>query len=177
MSAKLNKIISILKKLFQLLLIFVCGYFIILILAILWTFEVKLHRWPVFIYSAPFSFQVGDDINRIRLFERLGRQGYLESVVPVPEPGEWSRSGSGITIFLKSSPFAEENCQWSCKPHFGLGSHHLNTPHAISTRSESNYSGTRANIRNLSLRFQPGIVSSGFVRRDPPHVGRRYSSY
>jgi penicillin-binding protein 1B len=106
LSAKLNKIISILKKLFQLLLISVCGYFVILVLAILWTFEVKLHRWPVFIYSAPFSFQVGDDINRIRLFERLGRQGYSESVVPVPEPGEWSRSGSGITIFLKSSPFA-----------------------------------------------------------------------
>ncbi|MGO9120166.1 MAG: transglycosylase domain-containing protein [Desulfomonilaceae bacterium] len=108
MSVKLNRIVSILKKLFQLLLIFVCGYFIILVLAILWTFEVKLYRWPIFIYSAPFSFQVGDDINRIRLFERLGRQGYLESVVPVPEPGEWSRSGSGITIFLKSSPFAGE---------------------------------------------------------------------
>lgn len=108
MSAKLKKIISVLKKLFQVLLIFICGYLVILVLAILWTFEVKLHRWPVFIYSAPFSFQVGDEVNRIRLFERLGRQGYLESVVPVPEPGEWSRSGSGITIFLKSSPFAGE---------------------------------------------------------------------
>jgi len=108
LSAKLKKIVSVLKKLFQLLLIFICGYLVILVLAILWTFEVKLHRWPVFIYSAPFSFQVGDEVNHIRLFERLSRQGYLESIVPVPETGEWSRSGSGITIFLKSSPFAGE---------------------------------------------------------------------
>lgn len=88
----------------QLLLILICGYFLVLVLVTLWMFEVKLYRWPIFVYAAPFSVRVGDDINRIRLFERLARQGYSASLVPVPEPGEWSRSGSGITIFLKYCP-------------------------------------------------------------------------
>ncbi len=95
---------SALKKAIQLLLILICGYFLILVLVTLWTFEVKLYRWPVFVYAAPFSVRVGDDIKGIRLFERLTRQGYTASPVPVPEPGEWSRSGSGITIFLKYCP-------------------------------------------------------------------------
>jgi len=96
-----------LKKALQLLLILVCSYFLILTIAIVWTFEVKLQRWPIFIYAAPFTIQVGDDINRIRLFERLSRQGYIASPVSVPEPGEWGRSGSGITIFLKDCPFKQ----------------------------------------------------------------------
>jgi penicillin-binding protein 1B len=104
LAVKPKKILSALKKAIQLLLILVCGYFLVLALATLWTFEVKLYRWPIFVYAAPFSIRVGDDINRIRLFERLARQGYSESPVPVPEPGEWSRSGSGITIFLRHCP-------------------------------------------------------------------------
>ena len=104
MAIKPKNILSALKKAIQLLLILFCGYCLTLILVTLWTFEVKLYRWPIFVHAAPFSVRVGDDINRIRLFERLTRQGYAASVVPVPEPGEWSRSGSGITIFLKYCP-------------------------------------------------------------------------
>ena len=105
MAIKPKNILLALKKAIQLLLILICGYFLVLVLVTLWTFEVKLYRWPIFVYAAPFSIRAGDDINRIRLFERLARLGYGESTVPVPEPGEWSRSGSGITIFLKYCPF------------------------------------------------------------------------
>ena len=104
MAIKPKNILSALKKAIQLLLILICGYFLVLVLVTLWTFEIKLYRWPIFVYAAPFSIQVGDDINRIRLFERLTRQGYSASPAPIPEPGEWSRSGSGITIFLKYCP-------------------------------------------------------------------------
>ena len=104
MAVKPKNILSALKKATQLLLILICGYFLVLVLVTLWTFEVKLYRWPIFVYAAPFSVRVGDDINRIRLFERLARQGYSASPSPVPEPGEWSRSGSGITIFLRHCP-------------------------------------------------------------------------
>ena len=107
MILKPKRILWVLKKALQLLLILVCSYFLILTIAIVWTFEVKLQRWPIFIYAAPFTIQVGDDINRIRLFERLSRQGYIASPVSVPEPGEWGRSGSGITIFLKDCPFKQ----------------------------------------------------------------------
>ena len=74
------------KKAIQLLLILICGYFLVLVLVTLWTFEVKLYRWPIFVYAAPFSIRAGDDINRIRLFERLARLGYGESPAPIPEP-------------------------------------------------------------------------------------------
>ena len=104
MAIKPKNILLALKKAIQLLLILICGYFLVLVLVTLWTFEVKLYRWPIFVYAAPFSIRAGDDINRIRLFERLARLGYGESPAPIPEPGEWSRSGSAITIFLKYCP-------------------------------------------------------------------------
>ena len=104
MAIKPKNILSALKKAIQLLLILICGYFLVLVLVTLWTFEHKADRWPIFVYAAPFSIQVGDDIYSHSSFERLTRQGYSASPAPIPEPGEWSQSGSGISIFLKYCP-------------------------------------------------------------------------
>ena len=79
-----------------------------LIGVVLWTFEVKLHRWPTFVYAAPFSLQVGDDLADVRFMERLVRLGYIRGPSLVPEPGQWSQSGSSLSLFLKHSPLVSE---------------------------------------------------------------------
>lgn len=83
-------------------------YLLVLIGIVLWTFEVKLHRWPTFIYSAPFSLQVGDDLAEVRFMERLVRLGYVGGPSLAPMPGQWSRSGSSLSLFLNHSPLGSE---------------------------------------------------------------------
>ena len=99
-----KKILAALTIFLKALMILICGYLLIIIVIVLWTFEVKLQRWPIFIYSAPFSLRIGDDINGVRLLERLGRLGHVGNDVVVQEPGQWTLSGSELSIFLKYSP-------------------------------------------------------------------------
>ena len=73
MAVSLRKILSAFKKIVQALAILAVGYALFLVVAVVWAFEVKLHRWPIFVYAAPFTLQVGDDIERVRLLARLSR--------------------------------------------------------------------------------------------------------
>ncbi len=80
-------------------------YILVIIGIVLWTFEYKFKRKPTFVYASPFSIAVGANIEELRLAERLKRCGYSQTDSAVPEPGQWSRAGSGINIFLKHCPF------------------------------------------------------------------------
>jgi penicillin-binding protein 1B len=79
-------------------------YFLILLILVVWLFEVKLERRPVMVYAAPTEIRVGDSIGRVGLGERLRRLGYEESANPGSEPGRWGRTGDLLTINLKYSP-------------------------------------------------------------------------
>lgn len=82
------------------------GYVLVLVGTVLWTFEVTLRRWPIFVYASPFTLSVGDDINDVRLFDRLARLGHEGNQIVAQEPGQWSQSGSGINVFLKYAPLS-----------------------------------------------------------------------
>ena len=101
-------ILRILKRVLQGSLIIVSLYSFAVLGIAVWTFEVKLHRWPVFVYAAPMTVKVGDEIGRMRLFSYLTRMGYSASGDAVPEPGQWHLSGSEISIFLKHCPLRAE---------------------------------------------------------------------
>lgn len=104
MAPTLRRIVVASKKVFKVTLVLFVGYLLVLTCAVLWAFEVKLKRWPTFIYGAPLMVRVGDDIRRIRLLERLSRLGYVRSPTMVAGPGQWSRSGSGLDVDLKYCP-------------------------------------------------------------------------
>lgn len=97
-----------LVRAFKWLLVAAAGYVLILVAIVVWTFEVKLNRWPIFIYSAPFAIRVGDDLGNSRLAERLARLGYVKTSTAVPNPGQWTQSGSGFNINLKHCPLSGE---------------------------------------------------------------------
>jgi penicillin-binding protein 1B len=84
------------------------AYLFVLIGIVVWTFEVKLQRWPTFVYAAPFSLQVGDDLTDARFIERLVRLGYVRSPSLAPEPGQWSQLGSSLRLFLEHSPLVSQ---------------------------------------------------------------------
>jgi penicillin-binding protein 1B len=84
-------------------------YVLILVGVVVWTFEVKLNRWPIFIYSAPFWIEVGDDLSHSRLVDRLTRLGYVRTSAAVPEISQWTKSGSGFNVNLKHSPLKGED--------------------------------------------------------------------
>lgn len=105
---KAKQIVFVVVKVLQGLFILCLAYLLVLIGVVLWTFEVKLHRWPTFIYAAPFSLQVGDDLADVRFMERLVRLGYIRGPSLAPEPGQWSRSASSLSLFLKHSPLVSE---------------------------------------------------------------------
>ncbi len=100
----MTKILSIAKKLILLCLGVLACYLIVLLGILLWTFEVRLQRRPVFIYAAPTILRVGDDIEDIRLQERLTRLGHVETDVILKDPGQWNRSVSTFSIYLKDCP-------------------------------------------------------------------------
>jgi Transglycosylase len=105
---KAKRIGFVLVRALQGLSIFCLAYLLVLIGIVAWTFEVKLQRWPTFIYAAPFSLQVGDDVIDVRLMERLVRRGYVRSQSLAPEPGQWCQSGSSLHLFLKHSPLVSQ---------------------------------------------------------------------
>ena len=104
LGASTKKILSILKKLFFVSVAAAACYLAVLLGILFWTFEVKLHRRPVCIYAAPTMVRVGDDIDAIRLQERLTRLGQLETDVVLKDPGQWNRSGSTFNMYLKYCP-------------------------------------------------------------------------
>lgn len=101
-------IVRICKRILQGSLIIVFAYVLAVLIVVVWTFEVKLNRWPIFVYASPVTIKVGDEIGRMKLFSHLTRMGYASSGDAVPEPGQWQRSGSEISIFLKSCPLRGE---------------------------------------------------------------------
>ena len=108
MARKPKKVWTVLKRSVQVLLVVLAAYVLVLAGVVLWTFEAKLKRWPIYVYSAPLTVMVGDPIAQTGLFERLKRLGYAGSSDSVPEPGYWSRSAGEITVFLKPIPFRAE---------------------------------------------------------------------
>ena len=59
-------------------------------------------------YAAPFSLQVGDNLNDVRFMERLVRLGYTRGASLALDPGQWSQSGSSLHLFLKHSPLVSQ---------------------------------------------------------------------
>lgn len=103
-----KKIVFVVARVLQGLFILCLAYLLVLIGVVVWTFEVKLQRWPTFIYAAPFSLQVGDDLSDVRFMERLVRLGYIRGPSLPLEPGQWSQSASSLQLFLKYSPFESQ---------------------------------------------------------------------
>ncbi|MBM3298958.1 MAG: transglycosylase domain-containing protein, partial [Deltaproteobacteria bacterium] len=104
MTPRIKRILKFLKKALGLVFLLIVVYVLIVVAEVLWAFQVKLKRWPVYVFGSPYAVQVGDDINKIRLLERLSRLGYVQSPVLVPEPGQWSRSISSLDVNLKHCP-------------------------------------------------------------------------
>jgi len=75
---------------------------------IVWTFEVKLQRWPLMIFGAPFTIKEGNSLNDIQLYTRLSRLGYSKSDSLSPMIGEWRQSGPDLKIFLRYCPFVRD---------------------------------------------------------------------
>ena len=72
---------------------------------IIWTFEVKLQRWPVMIFSAPTTIKEGNNLTDLQLITRLTRLGYSRNDSRDPVIGEWRQSESELKIFLRYCPF------------------------------------------------------------------------
>jgi hypothetical protein len=104
LALSIKKIAAASRKPLKVAAILFAGYLLMLTCAVLWAFEVKLARWPVFIYGDPYEIRVGDDIRKTRIVERLSRLGYVRSPVVATEPGQWSQSGSRFHIHLKYCP-------------------------------------------------------------------------
>lgn len=100
----MNRILSIVKKLILLCVAGVVCYLGVLLGILFWVFEIKLQRRPAYIYAAPTVVRVGDDIDAIRLEERLTRLGQLQTDIVLNAPGQWNRSGSTLNMYLKDCP-------------------------------------------------------------------------
>jgi penicillin-binding protein 1B len=103
---KRRKVFSVIKRLFLSVLVIGGAYLLVLTGIVLWAFEVKLQEWPQFVFSEPFRVEKGDNIETLRLTQRLARLGYEKSVGLVPGPGQWLQVGSDLRIFLKPFPIA-----------------------------------------------------------------------
>ncbi len=99
-----GKIIGAVNKALKAALMIFAAYLLVLTGVVLWAFEVKFQKWPTYIYGAPSTVRVGDDIVKTRLFERLTRLGYVQGPTMVAEPGQWSQSGTGLDLHLKYCP-------------------------------------------------------------------------
>jgi penicillin-binding protein 1B len=105
---KLRYIMAVWKKALVVVLAVLAVYILFVIGALLWAFELKLKRWPVIVYGAPALAQVGDDIGKIRLLERLERLGYTKSRGQVPGVGEWTQSPTSLEVHFKYCPLEGE---------------------------------------------------------------------
>jgi penicillin-binding protein 1B len=105
LALKPKKVFGVIFKAMKALAVLVAAYLLVMVGAVVWTFEVKLNRWPVFVYSAPFTLRAGDDILNVKLIERLSRLGYLKASSAVPASGQWSEIGTAVNVNLNYSPF------------------------------------------------------------------------
>ncbi|MCA1961146.1 MAG: transglycosylase domain-containing protein [Desulfomonile sp.] len=101
-----KKILRALFRVFLGLIVILVGYLVVLTCMVVWAFEAKLKRWPTFVYCAPFTLRIGDDIEAVGLFERLKRSGYVQSSELIPAPGEWMLAGSTLRVCFTSCPLA-----------------------------------------------------------------------
>ena len=106
MARRLKKWFPALKRSIIGLLIVSCVIVLIWTGMVVWAFQVKLQRWPGFVFCAPFNLQVGDDIEKVRLMERLTRLGYEKTSDMIPGPGQVTTRGSETRIFCRASPVA-----------------------------------------------------------------------
>lgn len=107
--ARINpRILSLIKKVVTLLVLLGVGAMLAAVAVVVWTFEVKLQRWPLFVYGSSFEVRLGDDTSEIKLQERLARLGYVPSMTLVPQPGQWARVGAEFTVFFRDSSFQEQ---------------------------------------------------------------------
>ncbi|MBI5249133.1 MAG: transglycosylase domain-containing protein [Desulfomonile tiedjei] len=105
MASKPKKVLGAIVTVLKILAVLLAVYLLITVIAVVWAFEAKLNRWPVFVYTAPFTLRVGDDIFHVKLTERLSRLGYSKASSAVPEGGQWSETGTAVNISLNYSPF------------------------------------------------------------------------
>lgn len=98
-----RKILRTLKGLLLGLFIVFGIYLLIITAFVIWAFEVKLQRWPLFVHAAPFELHVDDNIKQVNLMRRLNRLGYRQTADPVPRPGYWNRAGTKLNLALKHS--------------------------------------------------------------------------
>ncbi len=108
MNGRTKRIFKYLSYILKSLLIVLSAYLLILTLLVIWVFEIKLSKKPLFVYSAPFTLKIGDDIGNARLVERLQRLGYTRSTGAVADAGQWNHIGSGFNINFKYCPLKEE---------------------------------------------------------------------
>ncbi|MEJ2716103.1 MAG: transglycosylase domain-containing protein [Deltaproteobacteria bacterium] len=99
-----RKLLATTAKISVALLAIFAVYLLIMMGIVVWAFEVKLQRWPLFLSAAPFTLYAGDNIESVGLMERLKAMGYVEGSDLMPEPGEWTRSGSRLRIWLAHCP-------------------------------------------------------------------------
>ena len=100
-----NNFRLVLKKLFIYLL--GCAIVIATLVSaiVVWTFEVKLKKWPILVFGAPTAIKVGNYITDLQLYSRLERLGYTKTDSISLNPGEWAQSESNLRIFFRYSPF------------------------------------------------------------------------
>ncbi len=108
LAPKTKSVFFIIARVLRVLFVLSLAYLLVLVGIVVWMFEAKLKRWPIFVYAAPFSLQVGDDLTGSRLMERLVRLGYTRGTSSLPEPGQWCQSGSTLHLFLKYSPLVSQ---------------------------------------------------------------------
>ncbi|MFH0822525.1 MAG: transglycosylase domain-containing protein [Pseudomonadota bacterium] len=107
MPLQIKRFLSPIKKVLYGLAALFAVYMLVLAVAVVWAFEVKLRRWPLFVHAAPFVIRVGDEIERIRPAERLDRLGYEKTNAPNPAVGQWTWDGSTIRVCFRHSPLAD----------------------------------------------------------------------
>ena len=71
---------------------------------VIWAFELKLTKFPVYIYSSPVRISVGDDIDNVEMTERLTRLGYTRTSKGNVGLGEWRLSDWSLTINFRKPP-------------------------------------------------------------------------
>lgn len=106
MSSRSRKTIRIfIKKALTYFLVFLMCASLVVAAVVIWTFEVKLKRWPSMMFGAPTTIRVGDNLNDLQFYTRLSRLGYSKVQSLSPTVGEWGQSGTELKIFLRYSLF------------------------------------------------------------------------
>ncbi len=162
-------------------LLFAC-YLAIVVGVVVWMFEVKLTRLPAFVYAAPYTIRVGDNIDTIHLTERLASAGLTKTTTAIPQPGEWSQSGSGINIHFRYCPIAGEgiisgpvtlNMDWKLIKSIYLATSHADVseitiePQLLSVLHESE--GAAELCRPVPLQKMPSLLIDAVLLTEDAH--------